>query len=173
MGDHDPFILSAALDRQAHAWFDRLRTAHFPPERLKVGAHLTLFHLLPPSAWSDIDRACAAEAREAGPVAARVLPPYSLGRGVAYRVDAPGLAGVRERLAERWGGLLSAQDQAPFRAHVTVMNKAEPKAAKAVLEALAAEFQPFDFRVTGLSLWRYRGGPWEAVKGYRFTGRAA
>ena len=36
--------------REDQAAFDRLRTAHFPPERNQLAAHLTLFHHLPPSA---------------------------------------------------------------------------------------------------------------------------
>ncbi|MDT7933115.1 MAG: 2'-5' RNA ligase family protein [Sphingomonadaceae bacterium] len=169
--DSAPFILSAELDARAHAYFERLRTELFPPERLLVGAHLTLFHLLPPSAEADVLNGCAAEARQTGPIAGEAGAPYSLGRGVAFRIAAPGLDALRARLVDRWGGLLSAQDQAPFRAHVTVMNKAEPKTARAALERLEAEHRPFPLRVTALALWRYRGGPWEAVKRFGLSGR--
>jgi len=165
-----PLILTATMDPAAHAYFDRLRTAHFPPERLKVGAHLTLFHLLPPSAVAEVERACAAEAAATPVIEARASALRFLGRGVAFVIDAPALAECRTRLADRFAGLLSAQDQAPFRPHVTVMNKAEPAAAKRVLEQSREDFEPFPVAITGLALWRYLGGPWEAVRGYRLRG---
>lgn len=165
-----PLILTAAMDPAAHAYFDRLRTAHFPPERLKVGAHLTLFHLLPPSAQAEVERACAAEAAATPVVQARASGLRFLGRGVAFTINAPGLGECRARLADRFAGLLSAQDMAPFHAHVTVMNKAEPTAAKRVLGQLRASFEPFPLAIAGLALWRYLGGPWEPVRGWRFRG---
>lgn len=43
----DPtYILTAELDPDSFAWFDGLRRAHFPPERIVLPAHVTLFHRL-------------------------------------------------------------------------------------------------------------------------------
>jgi hypothetical protein len=42
-----PLVLTLGLDAIATARFEALRRAHFPPDRLVVGAHLTLFHALP------------------------------------------------------------------------------------------------------------------------------
>ena len=73
---------------------------------------------------------------------ARLAGPYSLGRGVAYRIDSPGVTAIRARLAEAFAGLLTPQDQAGWRAHVTVQNKVEPAAAKALLAELSRGFTP-------------------------------
>lgn len=166
--DSSPFILTARIDAEAFAWFERLRTQYFPAERRRVGAHLTLFHLLPPSAESEIRNACAAEAAGSGLIAANAATLRFMGRGFAVRIESWDLSMLRDRLADRFALLLSAQDRAPFQPHVTIMNKAEPKAARAAMNAVAVTFRPFAFRLTGLSLWRYRGGPWEAAASYAF-----
>ena len=79
-----PIIVSALFGGADHAWLDGLRRAHFPPERNRLAAHLTLFHHLPPS--------CGAELRERLAEAVRRVPPkaeaaglLNLGRGVAMR----------------------------------------------------------------------------------------
>ena len=46
-GEDAPLILTAQLPRDLHARFTALRTAHFPPERNYLEAHVTLFHALP------------------------------------------------------------------------------------------------------------------------------
>jgi hypothetical protein len=46
---------------------------------------------------------------------------------------------------------------------VTVQNKAEPAEAKALLEQLQHAFEPFEVVGEGVLVWRYLGGPWEAV----------
>ena len=94
-----------------------------------------------------------------------------LGRGVAYRVDCPELLAMRDELAEGFTGLLTPQDQARPRLHVTVQNKVESGIAKALYADLSAEFQPRPFNITGLSAFYYRGGPWEAIQNWSFSGR--
>lgn len=42
-----PLIVTLALDEQAQARFDALRSRHFPPDRNVLDAHVTLFHALP------------------------------------------------------------------------------------------------------------------------------
>jgi hypothetical protein len=90
----------------------------------------------------------------------RLLP---LGRGVAFGLDVPGLAAVREALAGRWRPWLTRQDAGGFRAHVTVQNKVAPETARALLAELEPTFAPWPATVQALELWRYRGGPWEAA----------
>ena len=53
-----------------------------------------------------------------------------------------------------------------------MQNKVAPERARALLAALQAEFAPFAFEAQGLRLWRYLGGPWEAVSDPPFTGQA-
>ena len=56
------------------------------------------------------------------------------------------------------------------RPHVTVMNKAEPSAAKAVLRELEVSFHPRPLKIAGLELHRYLGGPWERLGRWSFRG---
>lgn len=166
-GPVSALIVTLQLDPGAQSRFDALRRAHFPPERNHLAAHVTLFHALPAAQEQQV-RADLAEAagRPAFPVAVTGLRP--LGRGVAYVLESPELADVRQELAARWRAGLTRQDSAPFRPHVTVQNKVAPERARALLEHLRAGFSPYEVDAQGLALWRYLGGPWEPVAGWAF-----
>ena len=163
-----PIIVSALFGAEDQAWFDRQRRAHFPPERNQLAAHLTMFHHLQPSLAPELKRRLAAATRGVPVPPARVAGLVSLGRGVAYRIDCPGLAAIRSELAEAFAGLLLPQDQQGWRAHVTIQNKVEPAAAKALLAELSAGFTARPVAVAGLAAWWYRGGPWEPLSRHMF-----
>jgi predicted transcriptional regulator len=163
-----PIIVTALLGPEDQAWFDALRRAHFPPERNHLAAHLTMFHHLPPSIADELKRRLAEETRGVCAPEARLAAPFSLGRGVAYRIDSPELAAVRAGLAEAFAGLLTPQDKAGWRAHVTVQNKVEPAAAKALLAELSRDYAPRSLRIAGLASWWYRGGPWRPLSRHMF-----
>ena len=93
----------------------------------------------------------------------------SLGRGVAFRIDAPELIAVRARLAEAFGGLLTPQDAGGWRAHVTIQNKVAPNVAKLLLAELQRGFAPRAVEIAGLATWWYRGGPWEPLSRHMFA----
>ncbi|BBG05370.1 MULTISPECIES: 2'-5' RNA ligase family protein [Pseudonocardia] len=166
--DDRPLILTALLDEATDRHLDGLRTRHFPPERLQVGAHLTLFHALPAEFSSGVVADVAAAADRA-PLPARVAGIRSLGRGVAYTLDSPALLALRRDLAGRWSDHLTRQDAGKSELHVTVQNKVPPERARALHEQLTAGFTPWDATVTGLALWRYDGGPWEPGPRYPFS----
>ncbi|MGQ3099897.1 MAG: 2'-5' RNA ligase family protein [Sphingopyxis solisilvae] len=151
-------------------YFDHLRAAHFPPERNYLSAHITLFHQLPPSALGELDGLIRRIAADTPPPAARLRELYSLGKGVAYRIDSPDLLAIRERIADHFTGMLTAQDQGTPRLHITVQNKVTPGDARALLAELAADFQPRPLTITGLAAHHYRGGPWEAAFARNFRG---
>lgn len=168
--DTAPLIVTAELPADLHAWADALRRAHYPPERNQVEAHVTLFHALPPSCEHELKGMMAAAARDHAPVPACFESVMSLGSGTALRIVSPGLEAMRDGFASRLHGLLTAQDQAAPRLHVTVQNKVSSKSAKALQQQLSAQFEVRQFRFAGLALHRYRGGPWEAVKRWSFRG---
>lgn len=152
------------------AWLDRLRKTHYPPDRNRLPAHLTMFHALPPSAEGEARRALARIA--AGPAPRASLEDLmDLGGGVAFRVVSPDLDTIRSELATHFHGLLSGQDSAGWRPHVTIQNKVTPKAARELMAEMAREFQPRPLEIAGLGLHRYLGGPWELVGRYAFRGR--
>ena len=154
-----PIIVTALMGAADFAWADGLRRAHFPPERNWLPAHITLFHHLPPSLLDEVaarlKRLCAGP-----PPPARLAEVMQLGRGVA----------LREELADAGAGLLTPQEQARPRLHITVQNKVAPDAAKALALALRRDFRPRPLAIAGLAAWHYRGGPWEPAMTAMFRG---
>ncbi|MXP41275.1 2'-5' RNA ligase family protein [Altererythrobacter soli] len=170
MNDPAPLIVTAELPPDLQAWADGLRRAHYPPERNRIAAHVTLFHALPPSAESELRDCLAAAARDPAPLPARLEGLMPLGRGTALAITSPALLALRDDLADRFHGLLTPQDGHRPRLHVTIQNKVSIEAARALQAELAPQVQPHDFRFAGLALHRYRGGPWEFVKRWSFRG---
>lgn len=164
-----PIIVTALLGAADFAWADGLRRAHFPPDRNILSAHLTLFHHLPPSALEEVSarlkRLCAEL-----PPPARLTEVMLLGRGVAFRVDSSALMAMRDDLADAFAGLLTPQDQARPRLHITVQNKVAPAEAKALAATLGQDFHPRPLKIVGLAAWHYRGGPWEPAMKAMFRG---
>jgi hypothetical protein len=146
-----------------------LRRAHYPAERNRVPAHLTLFHHLPPSVEGEVGRRLADYAATAAPAAA-IAGILDLGGGTALRVESEGLEDIRYDLALALSGLLTPQDMAPWRPHVTIQNKVEPKEAKALQARLKAGFERRPLAIRGLALWRYLDGPWQPVRQFVFRG---
>ncbi len=164
----DALILTLRLDEASFARFEGERRAHFPPERNFIPAHLTLFHALrdEEEVTARLGAVCAATPA----LSLRVSGLRSLGRGVAYEIEAPELIRLRCDLAAHWHEALTPQDRQGWRPHVTVQNKVAPEAARTLLAELSARFQPWEARGEGLLLWRYLGGPWEALGEFPFTG---
>jgi hypothetical protein len=152
-----------------NGWIQELRRNHYPPERNRVPAHLTLFRHLPPSVESELGRRLADMARRLTP-AASIAGIMDLGEGTALRVESKALEEMREDLALALAGLLTPQDQAPWRPHVTIQNKVDPRAARRLQAELKARFQPRPLAIRGLGTWRYLDGPWEPIRTYAFRG---
>ncbi len=170
MADNAPIIMTAVMGDGDAAWANRMRRENFPLERNFLDAHITLFHHLPSPQIGEIkSRVKAIVATYAKP-AARLSEVMHLGRGVAYRIQCPGLANMRAELAEYYTGLLTPQDQARPRLHITVQNKVAPAISKLLYKELRAVFEPRPFVIKGLALYYYRGGPWEEIGSYPFRG---
>ncbi|WP_235003439.1 2'-5' RNA ligase family protein [Blastococcus haudaquaticus] len=155
-------IVTLLLENAAQERFDRLRAAHFPPERNYLAAHVTLFHALP---GEQVDAVLAdlAEATDRPAFDVAVTGVRFLGRGVAYSLASEDVSALRSGLVASWQQWLTPQDRQKHAPHVTVQNKVQPAVARALHERLLAEFVPYDVRARGLGLWRYLGGPWEPV----------
>lgn len=171
MQETAPIIVTATMGKADQAWANALRTQHFPPERNYLQAHITLFHHLPPSHWPEIKARLAGLAHEFPQPEACLRDVMFLGRGVAYWVECPELLAMREELAADLYGLLTPQDQAKPRLHITVQNKVEPAVAKALFADLSAGFEPRELEITGFAAHFYRGGPWEFIQSWKFSGR--
>ena len=162
-------ILLATLGSADFARLDALRRRHYPADRNRVPAHLTLFRSLPPSAEDEIRRDLIQISSHSAPQAIE-QGFIDLGGGVAVRVRSDGLDRIREELAQHLHGLLGAQDRGGWIPHVTIQNKVEPKTARALLHSLQKDFRPRPLRIAGLELVRYLDGEWERVASFPFRG---
>ena len=164
-----PLIVTATFGDGDNGWLQEMRRAHYPPERNRVPAHLTLFRHLPPAVEGEVGRRLAVYAA-APPPRAFIAGVIDLGGGTALRVDSEELEDIRHDLALALTGLLTPQDRAPWRPHITVQNKVEPRDARRLQASLRATLEPRPLAIRGLALWRYRDGPWEAAKSWTFRG---
>jgi 2'-5' RNA ligase superfamily len=162
-------IVLAALAKPDFAWLEALRRRHYPPDRNRVPAHLTMVHALPPSAEPEVRRSLA-RAVQAPPPRAELSGVMDLDSGVALRVHSPGLELIREALAAEFRGLLSAQDSGRWSPHVTIQNKADPKVARGLVREMRAGFEPRPLKIAGLQLVRYLDGGWEPLGSWSFRG---
>jgi hypothetical protein len=149
---------------------DALRRAHFPPERNKLAAHVTLFHAFAPSLREELTSLIPAVAAHYAPPAARLEGLMNLGKGTALAIASPAMQAIRAQIAEHFHGMLTAQDQPKPRLHITVQNKVTPEAARALQRELAG-LQPRDFTFPGLGLDLYRETHWEPVGRWPFRGK--
>ena len=160
-------IVTAEIAPRDFSWIEGLRRAHYPAERNRLPAHLTIFHALPPSAETELRRRLADTVRQQPPAAA-VAGLMDLGGGVAFRVVSPDLDRIRDALACDLHGLLGAQDSGGWRPHITIQNKVAPKVARALRDRLERGFMPRPLAIAGLGLHRYLDGPWERVATHPF-----
>lgn len=168
----EPIIMTASPGTADQSWANALRRAHYPAERNVVDAHATLFHHLPGPYESELIERTRTLAREFAAPDARLSEVMRMGNGVAYRIHSPGLLAIRAMIAEGLHGLLTAQDQGTPRLHITVQNKVEASAARALHAELSAMFVPRPLTISGLALHRYLGGPWEPIGNWPFRGKA-
>ncbi len=163
-----PLILTLLMDEAAFARLDGERRQHFPPARNVIPAHVTLFHHLPGEHRATVAAELDALSRATAPFSVAVVGLRPLGRGVAYRLDSPVLAHLRQGLADRFRDWLTPQDVQRFQPHVTIQNKVEPREARALQARLRATFERRPLAIRGLALWRYLGGPWERIERFPF-----
>ncbi len=165
-----PLLITAQLPADVLAWADALRREHYPPERNRLAAHVTLFHGLPPSAGHEIRTALAQTAAGNAPPLAQIAGIMRMDRGTALKVASHGMAAIHADLAERFHGLLSRQDAGPLVLHITIQNKVSPRDAQRLQAMLETTLKPRKFAFPGLALHLYRDGLWEFVQSWRFRG---
>ena len=164
----DPLILSLTMDGALFEKLDSLRREHFPVERNFLSAHLTLFHHLPAEELPAITQHLNGVCEETHRFDLQVPKLRFLGKGVAAVVVAPQLLALHAGLARQWLQYLSAQDRQRLSPHVTLQNKVDPAVARGLFEKLSPRWMGLNGQAIGLSLWWYRGGPWELAAGFAF-----
>ncbi|TNY22382.1 2'-5' RNA ligase superfamily-domain-containing protein [Rhodotorula diobovata] len=173
------YVLTLRLSPPLHDALNALRTRYFPAERLKVPAHLTLFHALPHSQLDHVVAVAGSVAHGTKPFRVTTGEAFLLGKnGVAV---APGRgteqgARVHAQLREEWSGFLSKQDAKGFKAHWTVQNKVDDEdkvyAAFDEVKAWTRE-KGAEGEANGLVLWRYARGHWVFEREFLFGEAAA
>lgn len=166
---HAPLIVTALMGDADFAWADGLRRAHFPPERNHISAHITLFHHLPPARLDELTQRVR-QAAAGPPPAAMLTRVIILGRGVAFQLDSPALLSIRDQIADAFAHDLTPQDRQSPRLHITVQNKVDPGRARALHDALSADFAPRPLAIAGLAIWHYLDGPWQLAAKASFRG---
>ena len=163
-----PIVVTATFAPGDDGWLQQLRRTHYPPDRNRVPAHLTLFRQLPPSLARELSQRLA-EATAAEPPRAQIAGIVDLGEGTALRVASPELELIRGDLADAFHGLLTPQDSAPWRPHVTIQNKVEPRQARRLQQQLRAGFEPRPLAIHALQSWHYLAdGRWQPLKAHPF-----
>ncbi len=163
----NPLILTLTLEADAAAFFNTLRKQYFPPSINYIDAHLTLFHHLPPNETTIRDD-LQAWSKMCIPIDLQVTEVKSIGKGVAYKVEAPELLQLHKAMQAKWKQWLTPQDSQKRWPHITVQNKVSQEVARQTLQTLQASFQPFTMTGIGFSLWTYEGGPWKHLEDYLF-----
>lgn len=164
-----PLLVTAELPSDVLGWADALRRAHYPPDRNRLRAHVTLFHALPPSVEEELVELLGSLARTAPPPA-RIGGLMKLGTGTALSIESPEMVALHDRIADRMHGLLTQQDAQPLRLHVTIQNKVTAQAARGLQADLAPQFQPRTFRFRGFGLYAWEDGLWRPIRLVSFRG---
>jgi hypothetical protein len=166
-----PFIVTAELPGDLFAWADGLRRAHYPPERNRLAAHVTLFHAFAPSLREELGRVLGQFAGEYARPSARIDGLMNLGKGTALAIHSPQMLAIREHIAEHFHGALTAQDSHTPRLHITIQNKVTSQEAKALQRSLAATLTPRDFLFPALGLHLYCETHWDSQGLWPFRGK--
>lgn len=164
-----PLLVTAELPPDILAWADGLRRKHYPPERNRLRAHVTLFHALPPSAEGEVRRLLADLARQAPPEAS-ITGLMDLGEGTALDLRSEGMAALHAELSQRLHGLLTLQDDRKLRLHITIQNKVTRGDAMALQAGLRETLEHSTFRFRGLGLYAWEEGKWRPIAEYPFRG---
>ncbi|MBV1917731.1 MAG: 2'-5' RNA ligase family protein [Sphingomonadaceae bacterium] len=162
-------MVTAELPPEIFEWSDSLRRAHFPPERNKLKAHVTLFHALPPSVEGEL-RQLLGELTGHNAPKARISGLMKLGTGTALAVECPGMLELHAIIQDRMHGLMTPQDTHTLRLHITIQNKVTLEAARALQEELGPVLEHREFRFRGFELFAYEDGLWRPIRTFRFRG---
>ena len=167
-------ILAALIHPEDIAPFHRLRSRFFPGHRNYLSAHITLFHYIRAGIRTEFIEAVREVVREQSPGTGKsipllVKPPFSMGKGVAYGIEAAPLQQLRRPLRERFGPHLKPQDARPWKKpHITIQNKVDKQTATRLAGHLQDRYSPCHIRLRGLACYRYDYGPWTLLEEARF-----
>jgi hypothetical protein len=164
-----PLLVTAELPHDVQGWADGLRREHFPPERNRLAAHVTLFHALPPGVEDELRQILSDLASEASP-AARISGLMKLGNGTALAIECPEMVALHGIVADRMHGLMTRQDSQPLKLHITIQNKVSAEASRALQAELGPKLEARHFHFRAFGLFAYEEGLWRPIREFAFRG---
>lgn len=166
--DRTPHIVLAVMPDALQARLEALRRAHYPPTRNHSPAHCTLFHAVPGMVAAELGELLGTLTAQTPPPRARIDRVLDLDSGTALGVFCPDLLDLREAIADHFHGLLTGGDAVAPRLHVTIQNKVDRPAARALQRTLSASWQTVDTVIPALAVHRVVDGAWQPVGTWRF-----
>ena len=163
-------IVTAELAPPDFAWLDDLRRRHYPAER---NQRARASHHVPRDCRRRPRPSCArsfATMSDEPPPHARIAGVMDLGGGVAFRIVSDELDAIRDEIAERLHGLLTARTRRLAAARHHPEQGRRRRSQGRSCNRLASGFQAGRSRISGLGLHRYLGGPWETLRTFPFRG---
>jgi hypothetical protein len=170
MIDRTPLLVLAMLPDAVQVRLDGLRRVHYPAAHNRHPAHCTLFHAVPGMVADELSTCLAALTAQTPPPRVRIDRVLDLDSGTALAVIGEDLIAVRQALADRFHGLLTAGDALPARLHVTIQNKVDRPTARALQRELAVSWRGVDSIVPALAAMRVVDGAWLPAGRWRFRG---
>lgn len=176
--DEPLFVLTLLTDKRHQQAMTALRRQWFPPDLLKVDAHVTLFHALPGSRLAQVkqDIADVAARTQKFKIAVAVKGVFNMGKGVGIKCSNIGAFiskaySIRGELRDKWEPFLSKQDKhKKWAGHYTIMNKQDDKEeVQKCLAYLREGHANSKGTVEGLTLWQYDRGWWKEDEVFEFT----
>lgn len=164
----DGLVLTLEMDGESFAQLDALRREHYPPERNRVPAHVTLFAQLPVAHGREIKALLTQVAAAEEPFDIAIAGVKAMERGVAVALYAPQLHQLREELLDEWWHWLDERELTLFQPHVTIQNNVSEAEAGRTQKSVAAALRLRRIRGVGLHLWRFVDGHWKSERLFRF-----
>lgn len=162
-----PLIVTAVLPNDIQAWADGLRSKHYPSDRTRIPAHVTLFHTLPPSIEPELLEFLSHLSKRPPPIA-EISGVMKLDNGTAVGVRCPEMLELHSVIADRMHGLLTHQDAQPLRLHITIQSGVTTHQAREVQSLLRSQIRPSKFKFRGLAVHAWEAGHWRFIKNVNF-----
>ena len=161
-----PLVITLKIDEPSQLFFDKQRTAHFPPHANYVPAHITLFHKLP-SDNPVIENGLATFAKH--PAFELLITDIMLhNASVAYSIQSDALQKLHAQMQQTFAPYLIRNDRKILTPHITIQNKVTAFKAYKTHALLLADFKPFVVQALGYTSWYYVKGYWEKKEEYFF-----
>ena len=161
-----PLVITLKIDEPSQLFFDKQRTAHFPPHANYVPAHITLFHKLP-SDNPVIENGLTAFAKHLA-FELNVTDIILQKTSVAYSIQSKTLQQIHAQMQQTFKPYLIRNDRKILTPHITIQNKVTAYKAYKTHALLLADFKPFVVQAIGYISWYYAKGYWEMKEEYLF-----